>query len=428
MPDVKPRPTIVPRSATPLHDEFLKVALDAIGPAVAAAIIGNKFMAAGVRLSARERQRLRQAIADNAIDQFSITRRKQPGASIEFTSADGDALLQQAGQLVERVFREQADKGSRTHASHVLKRLHDSWPSEADRQQREERGFRRRLGERWKHPFSLLRMLMTVYRESGETLANALIGTDAGGRPLTATVLVELHARSCQVLYEVVTLIEGGFADGAMARCRTLHEIAVTAMFLQQGDEELAMAYREHEVVESWKAVQKHVKYEDRLAEKPPSKRAQARLQARYDELVAKYGKEFKGPYGWATRTFKRSNVSFADIEAATNLDHLRPYYQLASHPIHANAKGLYFKLGAFEPRAMHALATNHGFAVPASSAAVSVVQTFSALLMLAPSLDAIVNARIVQKLADEVQSTLARTQRDEVRRLRKFDRESRRG
>lgn len=60
-------------------------------------------------------------------------------------------------------------------------------------------------------------MLLTVYRESGEAIANALIGTTGAGRPRTAETLIKLHARSCQVLYEVVTLIAAGLADG---RCR----------------------------------------------------------------------------------------------------------------------------------------------------------------------------------------------------------------
>lgn len=103
-------------------------------------------------------------------------------------------------------------------------------------------------------PVRSLHMFMTVYRESGEAIGNALDGTTADGRPLTATIVIELHARSCQVLYEIVTLIEGGFADGAMSRCRTLHEIAVTAMFLERADEDLAARYINHQVVESWKA------------------------------------------------------------------------------------------------------------------------------------------------------------------------------
>src|SRR5262249_44281282 len=153
------------------------------------------------------------------------------------------------------------------------------------------------------------------------------------------------------ILYEVITLIEGGFADGAMARCRTLHEIAVTAMFLQQGDEELTRRYVDHQVVESWKAVQKHVKYQRRISERPPSEKYQQKLKLRYESVISKYGKQFKEQYGWAAAKLNKDRPSFADIELAVNLDHLRPYYQLASHPVHANSKGLYFKIGTFGRR-----------------------------------------------------------------------------
>jgi hypothetical protein len=44
---------------------------------------------------------------------------------------------------------------------------------------------------------------------------------------------------------------------------------------------------------------------------------------------------------------------------------------------------------------------------------------------MLAPSLDAIVNVRLIQKLADEVELAFVRTQRAEVKRFRQFDRDN---
>lgn len=177
-------------------------------------------------------------------------------------------------------------------------------------------------------------------------------------------------------------------------------------------------------MIESWKAVQKLIKYQGRIAERPPSAKIQQKLKLRYDALLAEYGKPLKEQYGWAAAMLKKSRPSFADIELATNVDHLRSYYQLASHPVHANAKGLYFKLGAFDRRAMLAGATNHGFATPASNAVMSLVQTTSALLMLAPSLDSIVNVRLLQKLADELELAFVRTQRAEVKRFRQFHRE----
>ena len=411
------------RSFTPLQDEILKVATDVIGPAVAMRILSRKFAEAGVRLTAAERRELHQLIVDGRLNRFAPKRRRPSAAVVTFTAADGEALTVEATKRVMTVFNRELKRTDR-YAADFLRALHVKWPAEHARQHREMVGFRRRLRQRWRDPFALLRMFMTVYRETGEVIANALIGTTANGRPLTAMVLIELHARSCQVLYEVITLIEGGFADGAMARSRTLHEIAVTAMFLQQGDEELTRRYLDHEVVESWKAVQKHVKYQARIAERPPSQKAQHTLKARYDAVVAKYNKPFKEQYGWAAAALKKDRPSFADIELATNVDHLRPYYQLASHPVHANPKGLYFKLGAFRRRGRLALATNHGFVLPASSAIVSAIQTISALMMMAPSVDAMVNVKALQRLSRRVEEAFVRTQRSEVKRFRQFDRD----
>lgn len=90
---------------------------------------------------------------------------------------------------------------------------------------------------------------------------------------------------------------------------------------------------------------------------------------------------------------------------------------------MHANAKGLYFKLGAFGRLGRLASATNHGFAMPASTALVSAVQLFSVLLMLAPSVDSIVNAKVIQQLSKETELAFARTLRAELERFREFER-----
>ena len=46
--------------------------------------------------------------------------------------------------------------------------------------------------------------------------------------------LLHLHARGCQVASEVEVLLEAGFADGALSRWRTLHEVTTVACFLHK--------------------------------------------------------------------------------------------------------------------------------------------------------------------------------------------------
>ncbi len=195
-------------------------------------------------------------------------------------------------------------------------------------------------------------------------------------------------------------------------------------MFLQQGDDKLAARYIDHQVVESWKAVLKHVKYQGRISERPPSLKAQQTLKIRYDSVVAKLRKGIQRTVRLGRRTTPKGAPVFRRISNSQRiLHHLRPYDQLASHPVHANSKGLYFKLGALGRRGMLASATNDGFATPASTAVVSAVQILCALMMLTPSLDAIVNIKLVKKLSHEVELAFAQTQRSEIKRFRDFDR-----
>ena len=70
-------------------------------------------------------------------------------------------------------------------------------------------------------------------------------------------------------------------------------------------------------------------------------------LKEAYDVALKKYGSGFRNPYGWAAGASGKKSPTFADIEHSVKLDHFRPYYKLASHGVHANPKGAFFRLGA---------------------------------------------------------------------------------
>ena len=54
-------------------------------------------------------------------------------------------------------------------------------------------------------------------------------------------------------------------ADGAMARWRTLDEIAVVSFFVQKHGEDLAERYTVHQHIESWKAAERYNECRERL-------------------------------------------------------------------------------------------------------------------------------------------------------------------
>jgi Family of unknown function (DUF5677) len=146
--------------------------------------------------------------------------------------------------------------------------------------------------------------------------------------------------------YEVLTLLSAGFADGAMARWRTLHEIAVTAMFVQERGEAVAERYPLHRIIESRKAALQFQQYARRLRERPYTAKQMAAIEREYDAVIGRFGKSFREDFGWAAETLKNERPNFSQIEAGTKFDHWRPYYKLASHNVHGNPKGIYFRLG----------------------------------------------------------------------------------
>lgn len=407
-------------SPTPLQETAIG-AIVAMGPRIAAALIAEKFAKHGIHLSRTERRRLVQHLAmPGGADTFSIRRSNDVGvASVLITPEDVCELerrlhrLGQEGALA-------AVQGLDDTAKRLLRSLKYRWPKEARRQLRSLRGFCSRLRQRWDRPFNLLSLLLTVFRESGEAMAMGLRSVHGDARPFQTDVLIRLHARACQVAAEILALLETGFADGAMARWRTLHETAVTAFFIQEGGEALAERYVLHQIVESWRAAKSHVRHHEALKQKAIGSTILARLEARHRALIARYKKPFGEPYGWAAERLGKDRPSFADIETAVNIDHLRPYYQLASHPVHANPKALYFKLGLpGKPDLLLAGASNYGLADPGQNVALSLFQVSVALMAAHPTLDAIVAVKLLGRLEREtgtafveVQRTIAREER----------------
>ena len=145
----------------------------------------------------------------------------------------------------------------------ILKDLKTRWPDEQAQQEVDFSGFRARLEQRWGKSLGPLRMLLTMVREWCERAHHRESGLRQHTKKQFRQVLIRLLVRGCQVTDEVICLLENGFADGAMARWRTLHETAVVAAIISQGGENAAERYVEHQAVESKRAMTK------RLGSKP---------------------------------------------------------------------------------------------------------------------------------------------------------------
>lgn len=285
--------------------------------------------------------------------------------------------------------------------------------------------FMRRLELTWADPFKLLDIHVALCREIGEVRNDWLRRQRRRSKDIAVVdVVTRLQGRTVQVAGEVQALLRNGFADGALSRWRTMHELAVTAMLIAERGPDVAERYVAHVGADSIKAARQYKRFAAVLQHRPISAHEQKRLDALAVDLERKYGKPFLNDHGWAADTLKNPSPTFASIEAAVDLDRFRPYFKLASNTVHAGAKGTFFRLGVLgEQDGILAGASNVGLQEAGRLAALSLAQITTVLLLIRPNTDSIIWSRVLNDLSSKVELQFVKVQRRierEDRQLRK--------
>ena len=264
--------------------------------------------------------------------------------------------------------------------------------------------FERRLYKTWRRPLDLLEMLIVASAEAGESASAQWPWKESKDRSLVFDVVRRLQARACQVACEVLTLLKTGYAPAAHARWRTLHETAVTAAFIAKHGKPAAERFLAHEHVEAKKAARQYQRYTRRLGQVRYSLKEMATFRRRHRAKLKKYGPQFKDDYGWAAVTLGVKRATFADIEKDVGLDHMRPYYKMASYPVHATVKAIRFSL-ALAPGQDLLLTgpSNLGLTDPGHGAAIALAQTTITMLTMLPTSDSISVSQVLLSFADEI-------------------------
>jgi len=199
----------------------------------------------------------------------------------------------------------------------------------------------------WGAPLDLLDALISLSLELGSEFSQKFSSITSNKNDIVFYVLRGLHARGCQVSSEILTLLRGGFADGAHARWRTLHEISVIAQFISVNDNDLAERYLAHSAVVDYQRALQYRKYSDDLSYVPMSDDDFNIIKTTYDEVLRRYGISFKSDYGWASEVLGNPKPNFTNIEEKVKESHMQPFVKLAHVNIHAGSTGIFFRLGS---------------------------------------------------------------------------------
>lgn len=352
------------------------------------------------RLQSLEGNTLTLAIDDSQLlPSLTDTVGDSTRVEIDLTNADAEieGLVEQFSRDLPKLITEVVSEVSNL----LLKSLQSSATSLLKQRRMERTSFENRLMTVWRKPLNLLEVFLQVAFEAGDEFNREFRAQASTKQDYLFDVLTRLHSRGCQIASEILTLLKSGHADGAHARWRSLHEVAVVAMFIKSAGNKTAEKYILHEIIESRKAARQYQKYHPRLGYEPMPKDELDQIESQCQQLIKRFGSEYSREYGWAAPLGKIKNPCFSDIERHVALDHLRPFYKLASHNVHANPKGVFFKLGLYPETGDILLAgpSNTGLADPAHGTAISLTQISVALFTTRSSIDSLVMCHILTML-----------------------------
>lgn len=389
-----------------LHSELLRV-LGKFPRQLSTQMINEKLLSVGVELSKSQLRRLEIHLLEGHEDTINFRGWQwwhQDTITLEFTDEDIERIGGDVDYFIANNLNDLISSLSADLSSEILVTLKKNWPRASRLQKRESKRFRKQLATQWGGAISLLRMLLAIANEFGESISDELKDREDSPSPHLNDVLTRLHARSCQVTEEIVCLLEAGFADGAMARWRTLHEIAAVSMLIETHGEDIAERYALHEAVETRRAARQYEEFFERLDLEPLEHSESQSIEESYAAVAERYGKNFCSQYGWSAHHLGNPKPKFSDIELASEIDHWRPYYKLASHNVHANPRGTFFRLGLLsDPDFLLAGPSGAGLEFPGHSAAISLTHISLALGMLDLTLDKLVVMQLMRKLTDEI-------------------------
>lgn len=375
-------------------------------------LVVRKIAKCGVRVSSSDRTKIRSWLSGGSKGQLIIEDGDDctKDVQINFSVRDSRRISGKIKNLRLADAEKATFAASEVAAEYTLKAVKKSWPKAAKHQLREDRKFKKHISELWGEPIELLAMILTICRELGDRVMEELAAKPKIKTPCLFHVMQRLHARSCQIADEIITLLRAGFPDGAMARWRSLHEVTVVLHFIWLHGESVASRYLNHNVIESYRAALKHDATCGRFDRAPLPEVDLAQLREMREVAIKKYGKEFAEDYGWAAKALKKTRPKFSDIQESVEQDHWRADYQIASYNVHAGSKGVTFRLSTPYTDDVVSGASDFGLCEPGQNTAISLNQVAAIVIQIAPSIERVASAKAVDILCEETLESFSRS------------------
>ncbi len=378
-------------------------------------LMDEKIKSFGIRLTRTQRKKLilQLQVSDSKSIHIELNRQQKTqlkklgldDLKLEINGSDFGALESKVTEVIEHV----GESAVENIINSVSEKLVKDWKKQSKSILRELRIERRNFNSYnnkiWGNALSLLEMLIDISLDTGAEFNQKFRPLAFQENDFVFEALTRLHARSCQVGSEILILLQHGFADGAHARWRTLHEISVVARFVAHHDNDLAERYLVHSIVADYQRAVEYRKHSEKLSYAPIPGDVFDEIKSNYEAAIAKYGSGFKNDYGWASTILNKDRPSFTDIEEKAGISYMRPFVKLAHMNIHAGSKGIIFRLGSppAGPNLIVAGSSIYGVGEPAQNTAYSIDLAIETLLLSKSSFDNLGFVLAFRKLMREV-------------------------
>lgn len=272
--------------------------------------------------------------------------------------------------------------------------------------------FERGIEDRWGKPLELLERFIIWSLETGQAINTSHRFEAAQEQDYVFDALTRLHARASQVAMEIHRLLESGYADGAFARWRSLHELAITTRFISEAGPGTAERFLLYRAIWEYYFAQTYQKYADELDVDEIDREQLRSLEETKDKLVGRLGSAIDGNYGteWAAHELGlERGPSINQLAEEVGLDHYKPYYRLSSESLHGGSKGTLDRLGIInipdveQPDILLSGPSNAGLTIPGQLTAISLSQITFTLIEYRSEAANIAEMKGMQKLVDDI-------------------------
>jgi len=264
--------------------------------------------------------------------------------------------------------------------------------------------FNTKVHKIWGEALDLLNTLFIVCVDTGAKFNHLHRSIAALDNDFIFDALTRLHARGCQIGHEIFVLLSNGLADGAQGRWRTLHEVAATACFISEQGNDVAERFLLHSAIDTYVEMQRYQEHHKKMGWSEIPEEDFKEAKSNYDALTQKFGKSFGEDYGWAADALGKPKPNFRDIELNTKLEHIRPFFKMASSNVHATSKGIEYRLSS-SPNSNFLVAgpSIFGLSNPLHSSAYSMCVLTTTVLLSKPDLDSLAFVEATRLLMQEI-------------------------